>query len=133
VQQLGRPLQAARHAAHGSPPPPHAVETQSQFEQVPLLGPLVVPVLQAVLEAHQPQDERAVQVLQVLLVAHGSLVPPQALETQSQSEQEPALGPAPEPVAQVALAAHQPQAERAVQVLHVVLERQASVQGAGCR
>ncbi len=77
----------------------HALASHTQSEQVPLPGPLEVPVRQVQSDSHQPQSGVTVQPLQAVEVAHGSTGGPlQALGYQTQSLQVSHEGPETEPV-----------------------------------
>ncbi len=86
----------------------HSKESQSQSEQVLPVGPLEVPGRQPSPSLHHPQPLVPVQLLQSVPV-HVAVPPPQELEYQSQSLQEPLSGPELVPTWQPPLpSAHQP-------------------------
>jgi hypothetical protein len=96
----------------------HMVRVQSQAAQLPMVGPLIVPLAQALDEPHQPQSARPVQSSQLTPAAQGSA--PQLEESQSQVAHVPLAGPTDVPELQVFVAAHQPQPMRAAQSPHIV-------------
>jgi hypothetical protein len=73
---------------------PHDAEVQVHDEQVPLVGPEVLPVTHVDVPSHQPQEVRVVQSEQLVELAQGS-VGSEEQSTQSQSihAQEPSVGP----------------------------------------
>ena len=91
----------------------HDPDVQSQSPQLPVDGPVAVPVWQVPVEAHQPQVERPVHEPQLVEVLQGSAVL-HWKRVQSQSAQEPAPGPLLLPPRQVEVLAHQPQLDTPV-------------------
>lgn len=90
-----------------------ALGAQSQFPQLPVDGPPAVPVWQVLVDAHQPQLDRAVHPPQLVDELHGSAVLHEK-DTQSQSAQLPEFGPALVPAWQAPVLLHQPQLETPV-------------------
>ncbi len=115
----------------GMPPMLQALGVKSQSEQMPVAGPVELPLAQRPCEAHQPQPERAEHAAQSTLVAHISGAPGptvvQALGTQAQPEQKPVRGPLEVPSSQSFFSAHHPQPLTAEQPPQVRL----TLQGAG--
>jgi hypothetical protein len=120
VEQVELPPQLA--------PPPQLVLIHFQLAQLPLEGPLEVPVWQAAEVSHQPQLVVTVHPVQLVKAAHGSVEEPEhELEYQTQSLQEPVEGPAAAPVWHLFVPLHQPQSARPVQASQAVDEEQGSV------
>lgn len=90
--QLPRPVQAAQSAEllHESVEQSEVVHCQPV--QLPVPGPLDVPVEHSPVDGQKPQPDMGVQLAQSVLDRHGS-EEPQEEEYQLQSEQLPELGP----------------------------------------
>ncbi len=92
----------------------HALAPKSQSEQLPLVGPLAVPLWQVPVASHQPQPEAAAQVPHEVWVAHGS-AEGHIMLVHAQPVQLPEVGPAEVPRWQP-VPGHQPQGYTAVQL-----------------
>jgi hypothetical protein len=91
-----------------------APKLHDEAPQEPLVGPPALPLEQVLVAAHQPQPVVAVQVPQLVALAHGSGLGHE-VESQLHAAQEPPSGPLEEPTWQVSVSAHQPQSNCAVQ------------------
>lgn len=74
-------LAQSRPLEQSDEPPMHAESVYAQSEpQVPLVGPLELPLAQRPVSPHQPQPEVLAQVSHVRLLAQRSVVEPHSLE-----------------------------------------------------
>lgn len=107
----------------------HDAEVQLQPEpQVPVVGPVELPLRHELVAPHQPQPLRAPHAEHVVAVAQGSVGVVQLLLVHAQPEAHvPEVGPLAVPPRQELVAPHQPQLPRPVQPPHVVLLAHMSV------
>lgn len=96
----------------------------AQSPQLPLAGPLQLPVWQLELELHQPQAAVLVHSSQSVVPAHSSVG--QSKEYQFQSPQLPALGPPDVPLRHDVVSPHQPQPASTVHEPQLALASQGS-------
>jgi hypothetical protein len=105
---------------------------QAQSPQLPLLGPVAVPLWQRLVALHHPQppraehEEQVVEVAQVSVGGGGGAASQEPL-VQAQSPQVPLLGPMVVPLWQRSVPLHQPQPPRAEHEEQVVEVAQGSV------
>lgn len=126
--QAAVPVQASQSYVPAHSSAAHCKDSQSQSPHDPLLGPEDVPVRQDDVSLHQPQPATTVQVPHEPWLSQGSVVDPeQPLTYQTQSAQEPEVGPALPPVAQVPVARHQPQVATELHDAQSVLAAHGSV------